>query len=88
MNDYRLRSILLDLKPLTDQECRDLWVSAPYPETRKLLWEIKRLQEKIAGIHGTLISHLAGQTGALSVFETYARDLLSEPAVQARWREK
>lgn len=87
INDYALATKLLELQPQTDQQLRNLWVSAPYPETKALLWEIRRLQNIIVGLHQNAVALTSGQTGAISAFETYARTLMKEPCVQAYMRK-
>ncbi len=43
MKKQAIKDAVKDLDPLTDDELRQLWISAPYPEVRALLWEVRRL---------------------------------------------
>lgn len=37
-------SRLSDFPPLSREQLRELWISNPSPEVRRLLWEVARLQ--------------------------------------------
>ena len=84
ISEYDIHKKLAGLSPLTDRQLQDLWAAAPYPETKKLLWEIRRLHRIIEGLHRSAVALTAGYTGAASSFETAARELVkTEPCVQA-----
>lgn len=80
MRDTDIKDKARSLEPLTDEELRQLWISAPYPEVRALLWEIRRLQEQLVSAHQRLLSAASGY------HITYAEDaviaLTTEPCIQ------
>jgi len=86
MDDHRCIKQLDQLQPRTDEELRAIWKRCPTGEAKELLWEIKRLQHQIVGIHITCISYAAGSGAAGSSIESYAQLLMKESAVQAYWR--
>lgn len=82
MRDGDIKDKTASLEPLTDDQLRQLWVSAPYPEVRQLLWEVRRLQEQLITAHGRLLNVACGYT--LDSVTDRVIDMTSEPCIQ-RW---
>ena len=82
MKDVDVKDKTASLKPLTDEQLRQLWTSAPYPEVRQLLWEVRRLQERLIEAHGHLLNAACGYT--LDSIADRVINLTSEPCIQ-RW---
>lgn len=80
MKEQAIRDAVRDLDPLTDEQLRQLWVSAPYPETRALLWEIRRLQEQLVAAHRLLLSAASGYD--IQPAEDAVLTLATEPCIQ------
>lgn len=80
MRDTDITDKARSLEPLTDERLRQLWISAPYPEVKQLLWEIRRLQEQLVAAHMLLLSAASGydtQPAADAVLT-----LATEPCIQ------
>lgn len=83
MHDSLIHYRLHKLKPLTDEQLRELWRAGPDRETtRALLWEIRRLQERLVDIEMTLLQLHAGILGAEYSVPHHMRQLMEEPGVQ------
>ncbi len=82
MKDVDIKDKTASLEPLTDDQLRQLWTSAPYPEVRQLLWEVRRLQERLITAHGHLLNMACGYT--LGHDADRVIDMTSEPCIQ-RW---
>ncbi len=82
MRDGDIKDKTASLEPLTDDQLRQLWTSAPYPEVRQLLWEVRRLQERLITAHGHLLNLACGYT--LGHDADRVVDMISEPCIQ-RW---
>lgn len=88
MKEQAIKDTVKDLDPLTDEELRRLWVSAPYPEVRRLMWEIRRLQETINYMHQTLMNIASGYSLVLTYLDETVLNMVSEPCVRRRVQEE
>lgn len=88
MKPQDIKDAVRDLDPLTDEQLRQLWTAAPYPEVRRLMWEIRRLQETINRNHETLMNIASGYSFVLAYVDKTAVDLVSEPCVRRRVQEQ
>lgn len=86
MNDQYIQDTLKCLDPLTDEQLRQLWMSAPYPEVRRLLWEVRRLQEEMVNAHKLLVTAASGYDATSA--ESTVLDLVAEPCIQRSVREQ
>lgn len=86
MKDLYIQDMLNSLEPLTDVQLRQLWTSAPHPEVRRLLWEVRRLQEEMVNAHKLLMSAACGYDSTSA--ERTVLDLVAEPCIQRSVREQ
>ncbi len=82
MRGVDIKDKAVSLEPLTDDQLRQLWTSAPYPEVRRLLWEVRRLQERLIEAQGHLLNAACGYT--LDSIADRVVNMTSEPCIQ-RW---
>lgn len=80
MRDTDITDKARSLEPLTDERLRQLWISAPYPEVKQLLWEIRRLQEQLVAAHRLLLSAASGYDTRPA--EDAVLILATEPCIQ------
>lgn len=88
MKPQDIKEAVRGLDPLTDEQLRQLWIAAPYPEVRRLLWEIRRLQQQLISSHRLLTNIANGYMIPPTSIEKNVLELVSEPCIERDIREQ